>query len=301
MRGRGRHGRWLGLAVLVTLSLAQVSEGHARRVLAKIKGKYSRIEVYEERGLRCFKFSGPGDSIQSCMNLKDPLKARFEYIRMMFAAGTTVPRHGRVLALGLGGGTLIKLTQQYYPEATMDVVELEPAVVKMARKYFRFTPSARTTVHVMDAYDFVLRKAKQKYDLIYMDCFGEDFIPPRLRSLRFIEGLRALLNPGGRVVTNVYEHPAYAGVLQRYQKTFPGMWLMKGKKSLNLILISSTGKGGATWRAFIKHARAERRRMKVPFALGVHFKRLTPLPALTNASTGQKDPKKSNGSTPPSR
>ena len=278
--GRAQLRRTALALALVVLPCTLVAEGVGRadkKIIARMKSMFSEIIVFDEGKYRCFHFKG-GLPYQSCMNRKDQAKVRFEYIRMMFGAITLAPKQGRILVLGLGAGTLVKLIQKFYPRAHLDVVELVPAVHRMALRYFALKPAARTTIHIMDAHDFVLKKAKHKYDLVLMDCFDAKFVPPKLRTLRFTRGLHRILTPTGRVATNIFsDHAEYDNVMWAYQRIFPTLWVMKGSTSGNAIVVGSTGKGDRTLMQWLKHARSEGQRMRVPFSLRLQVSKLVPV------------------------
>ena len=276
----------VSLFLLAGCNLVHQPTGNAKRIIGRVKSAISEIIVYEEGKLRCFYFAGGRNTHQSCMNLANESKVDFEYIRMMFAAGTLRKKQGKVLVLGLGGGTLVKLFQKFYPGTAIDVVDLDPGVYEMAKKYFAFKPKASTGVFIMDAYDFVLKKARARapggYDMIFVDCFDANYIPPKLRSRPFIQGLRNILGPGGILAANVFtHHRQYDAMLWDYQQLFSGLWVMHGKTSGNTIILGTRAPGVVPSSGRVKHASAERIRLKVPFPLGEQIRKLVPLVAPT--------------------
>ncbi len=74
------------------------------------------------------------------------------------------------------------------PNAQLDIVEIDPAVDRVARKYFGFKPAAKTRVFVEDGRVFVKRAGRQKpnYDLVMLDAFAEDYIPEHMLTKEFL-------------------------------------------------------------------------------------------------------------------
>ena len=65
------------------------------------------------------------------------------------------PEPKRGLILGHGGGSLAKWLALVWPELELDVVEFDPAVVRMAEQYFEYRPPANHHVFVKDARVFL--------------------------------------------------------------------------------------------------------------------------------------------------
>ncbi len=164
---RRDHRRRPGLlpachAAALTCLLAVVALGWptlaAAQVVHEERSFYRNILVRDQGGVRCLLFSERrSSSRQTCMNLRDPDRIVLSYVRMMFAGLLLVPEPRRILLIGLGGGTLPKVFETLYPDAHQDLIEIDPAVVRVAERFFDFRPSANMHVHVRDARVFVKR------------------------------------------------------------------------------------------------------------------------------------------------
>jgi len=117
----------------------------------------------------------------------------FEYVKGMIAGGLAMgkavgmarPRK-RVLCLGLGGGTLPMFFAQGHHragqegDAEVHAVELDPVVVEAAMAAMGLDQGL-VKVHVQDAGDFAKTWAGEKFDLVFLDCFGgDDGVPDAL-------------------------------------------------------------------------------------------------------------------------
>jgi spermidine synthase len=84
----------------------------------------------------------------------------------------------------------------------VDVVEINPAVVPLAEKFFGLEP-AKLNLTIGDGRQFVNGSAK-KYDAIVLDAFLGDSTPSHLMSREAFAAMRRLLRPGGVLVINSF-------------------------------------------------------------------------------------------------
>ena len=109
---------------------------------------YRQVLVYEDSDTRCLCFTRQCTiGRQSCMLLEHPERLVFEYTRMMLGALYLEPEPHRILIIGLGGGTLPRALERLLPEAQIDVVEIDPAVVRVAQQYFGFHTGCARACH----------------------------------------------------------------------------------------------------------------------------------------------------------
>ena len=192
----------LAFAVLLAAAATPVGAGelHTERSL------YRNIVVYDDDGLRCMKFGRQAAGRQSCMSLAERDRLVFDYTRMMMAALYLNPSPQRVLIIGLGGGTLSGALHKILPAARIDAVEVDPAVVRVAGKYFGFVPGRQTTVFEEDGRVFVKRMQKQRirYDLVLLDAFDHEYIPEHLLTREFLLEVGSILAPGGVLAANTF-------------------------------------------------------------------------------------------------
>ena len=127
-----------------------------------------------------------------------------------------------VLIIGGGGGVVPTIFKNAYPGITMDVVEIDPAVVDVAKEWFDFTPDERLRVHVQDGRMFI-HNSKDKYDVIILDAYtAGGRIPFHLTTKEFLSDVRDHVNPRGIVLMNTISAVSgHASKLFRAQyKTF---------------------------------------------------------------------------------
>jgi spermidine synthase len=169
---------------------------------------YREVLVYEQDGERCMCFTRECRiGRQSCLILNDPHRFALNYARMMMA-GTlfTGPAPRRLLIVGLGGGTLPMALAEVLPDAHIDVVEIDPAVTRVARRYFGFKDGPKLKVFEVDGRVYVKRAIREgkQYDAILLDAFDHEYIPEHLLTQEYLAEVKSVLAPDGRLVANTF-------------------------------------------------------------------------------------------------
>lgn len=195
------------LALLALLLAACQSGSEVGEIVHQERSLYRNIYVAERDGERCMYFrlrGSPGK--QSCIDLGEPERLVSQYSRLMMAGLYVQPQPRRILMIGHGGGVLPGLFQRLLPEAEIDVVEIDPAVVRVAESHFGFRAGPRTRVHAEDGRVFVKRRMGDgaRYDLVLLDAYDGEYIPEHLLTVEFLREVAGLLNPGGAVVANTW-------------------------------------------------------------------------------------------------
>lgn len=163
------------------------------------KSAYHDITVCDEDGVLALRFSGRR---QSSVDAATGLEARQPIIDYLHLPLALNPAAMRVLAIGLGGGVLPKRMWHDYPEMRIDVVELDPAVVDVARRFFALPDDERLRVIVGDGRAY-LAGTDERYDLIIVDAYFEACAPFALATQEFVALAAGRLNPGGVLAYNM--------------------------------------------------------------------------------------------------
>jgi spermidine synthase len=129
---------------------------------------------------------------------------------MMLSSLFINPQPQRVLIIGEGGGTLPMALQKMVPGAAIDVVEIDPAVDRIAKRFFAFKPGPKTRVIIEDGRVFVKRAARQpvRYDLVMLDAFEADYIPEHMLTREFLQEVKSIMTPNGVLVANTFSNSA---------------------------------------------------------------------------------------------
>lgn len=224
------------------LALAGQVAGAGERVHSE-RSLYTNILVEDSGDNRCMLFGHKRElHSQSCMRRADPLYLVFSYTRMMFAGLFVQPAPQRILIVGLGGGSMPAVLGDLFPDAHIDTVEVDAAVVRVAREYFGYGPGERQRVIEQDARVFIKRalKGDTRYDWILLDAFNGDYIPEHLMTREFLGEARALLAPGGALIANtfatsrLYDHESAT-----YAAEFETFFNVRLDDSFNRIIVAT--------------------------------------------------------------
>ncbi len=234
-----QSARWL-LIVTLLLPLAQTAEA---RIIHRERSLYSTILVDERGSTICLQFSVRKDQRnQTCLDRNAPKKMVFPYAKMMMMSLLMMPEPDRILVVGLGGGTLPVALNELYPDARIDAVEIDPAVLTVAETYFGFRENEQLNVILRDARVFTKRAlaAGERYDLIMLDAFNGDYIPEHLMTREYLEETRGLLNDGGVVAANtfaisrLYDHESTT-----YREVFGTFYNVRSRISANRVILAT--------------------------------------------------------------
>ncbi len=113
------------------------------------------------------------------------------------------PQINKALLLGGGTYTLPGYFLTWSPEAEIDVVEIDPALLSIAKEKFKFKPNKRIHIYHEDARNY-LNNNQKKYDVIFMDTFNAYLSYPfHLSTRETVEKIYSSLNDGGVVAANI--------------------------------------------------------------------------------------------------
>ncbi len=209
-------------------------------VLYEGESQFSTIRVVEQRsGLREL-YQGEGRGRQTALDLSRPLHLELPYTRTTMVGLGLVPPNSRVLFVGLGGGAMPSFTRRVRPQMLVEVVELDPAVVDVAREWFGLGPDSLMTVHVGDGRAFIEGAPPYSWDLIVLDAFSGSEIPYALATVEFLEAVASGLDENGVVVSNLHNtSPDYGAMVATYRHVFPHVALLKVPFRSQVILLAS--------------------------------------------------------------
>lgn len=206
-RARAAPGAWVALLALAGLLPPALGPAAELRLLHEERSLYRQVLVYQDEGNRCLCFTRQCTiGRQSCQSLAEPDRLVFNYAKMMLGSLLmgAPPKH--VLVVGLGGGTLPRALLKLVPGIDIDVVEIDPAVVRVAAQYFDFHEGPQVHVFVEDGRTYVKRvgRAGRHYDLVMLDAYDHQYIPEHMLTQEFLQEVQALLPPGGVLAANTF-------------------------------------------------------------------------------------------------
>ncbi|MBI4614645.1 MAG: fused MFS/spermidine synthase [Planctomycetes bacterium] len=179
--------------------------GFETRLLAERSSPYAELKVADvvfPTGWRA-RWMFIGQAPQTFRFEKDYLDRKPYYVDSVHLVEGFHPAPERYLVIGLGGGEMTELLRAKPGASRVDVVEIDPEVVELAREFFGFEEGGPLRLFVQDGRDFVRREAPRGgYDLVFFDAFGAGTAPFHLFSLEALREFRAVLAPGGLFVMN---------------------------------------------------------------------------------------------------
>lgn len=223
--------------ILLTMSLAYADVIHQERSL------YRNILVEDNDDLRCLKFNVKSNKTQqSCYLKSQPQQLVFNYTKLLMASLLVNPEPQRILIIGLGGGTMSNTLAALYPESEIDNVEIDPAVIKVAREYFEFFENGKVKTYAQDGRIFIKRALMKKhtYDWIILDAFNGDYIPEHLMTKEFLTEAKDLLTDNGILSANTFSlSKLYAHESATYKSVFGHFYQVANKNNSNRIVLAS--------------------------------------------------------------
>ena len=110
-----------------------------------------------------------------------------------------------ILILGVAGGSVIEtLYTKYKYENTIDAVDIDPVILKIAEEEFKISRFKKCNFFTADAFEFV-KKSTKKYNFILIDLFIDYQIPPFIFEETFINSIKEMLDINGVILFNTIE------------------------------------------------------------------------------------------------
>jgi len=215
------------------------------RVVFETTSPYHHIRVIDQQGLRTLSFDG---SMETRMSLKDPLTGHFEYIEYFHTPWLWNSNLTNVLMIGLGGASVQRAYEHYYPQVSVETAEIDATVARIAKEYFGLKESPRQRIHVADG-RVHLRRTETKYDAIILDAYVKNrygsFIPYHLVTAEFFKLAKEHLTTNGVVAYNVigslqgWRADILGSVYQTMKSVFPNVYLFPARETLNIVLVGT--------------------------------------------------------------
>jgi spermidine synthase len=192
------------IVALLALPVGTIKAAGDGKVLAEAETDYQYARVVEKPdGVRELELN-EGQAVHSLYRPGSYLTGDYwdEFLVLPFAARPSPPR--AVAILGNAAGTSARALGRYFPDTSVDAVEIDSELTTLGRRWFDLR-NPRMRVHHEDARPY-LRRTSARYDAIMVDVYRQPYIPFYLATREFFELVREHLTPGGTVIVNV-GHP----------------------------------------------------------------------------------------------
>ncbi|MFN2392330.1 MAG: fused MFS/spermidine synthase [Pyrinomonadaceae bacterium] len=241
-------------ALGIGLSELRIYYLHKTSDLYDIDTEYSRVQVFQtvdpKSGKKIRAIATDPYFIQTGMFL-DSDELVFDYANYYHLLQHFKPDFTETLMIGGAGYSFPKDYLQKYPNAKMDVVEIDRQMTEIARRFFRLETNPRLNIIHQDGRIFLNQTDAGKYDAVLMDAFGSLFsVPFPLTTIEAVEQINRVLKDDGVVIFNL--GAAIEGDASRflqaefktYQQVFSRVYLFKvnseysNEQLQNLIIVA---------------------------------------------------------------
>ncbi|MHC1724937.1 MAG: fused MFS/spermidine synthase [Syntrophobacteraceae bacterium] len=229
----------LALFIVLMIASASYERYQASLGLHDIDTNYNRIVIYEGKDFLSGTIRAMTThprAMQSAVRVDAPTELILPYTKFFHLASCLKPDLSSFLILGGGGYSFPKNALVTYPNATIDVVEIDPQVTALAAKYFFLKEDPRLRIFHEDARAF-LHGPRGKYDAILVDVFNSHYsIPFHLTTRQTVELIREKLSDDGVVIVNTLSAIEGKGgrflraEYATYQSVFKNVWLLPVSK-----------------------------------------------------------------------
>ncbi|RJR27461.1 methyltransferase domain-containing protein [candidate division WWE3 bacterium] len=178
---------------------------HGPKILFETESQYNgHIKVIElNNGTRKIRV----DNIDQSISHFAPNCSRLYWGKVVDILKENKPDLSNMFILGLGGGTLVHLIHNNFPNVHITSVDIDQVMVDIAKNYFDLDSVPNHRVIVADAMRVVIEPdefeiPEYSYDGLLVDIYIGEKFPDLGKSGNFIAALKRLIKPGGIIIFN---------------------------------------------------------------------------------------------------
>ena len=220
-------------------------------------------------GIRTLRFGqhGPRQSVVK--------KGDLDYLGLPYAKSAMIglvftEQLDRILVLGVGAGNIPMFLRKHYSDAQIDVIDIDPQIIALAKEYFNLLEDCRLHAYAQDGREFI-ENVQKPYDLIFLDAYTAAGIPKHLASKEFLVTLKKALKPSGAIVANMWStpkvNPLYKSMLRTYQEVFQEVYTLRVPTAGNKIVIALPRLKGLPLNSIAQRAQEISAQKRLPFEL----------------------------------
>ncbi|OGK09333.1 hypothetical protein A2767_03820 [Candidatus Roizmanbacteria bacterium RIFCSPHIGHO2_01_FULL_35_10] len=211
-------------------------------------GVYEKISIYdgffEGRRTRFFQ----QDRSSSGAMFLDSDELVYDYTKYYALYKLSKKNPNNVLILGGGAYSIPKAVLKELPHASVDIVEIEPSLYDLAKKYFRLKKTDRLKNYVEDGRRFMFN-SNDKYDLIFSDVYYSLYsVPVHFTTKEFFLLAKKKLSSDGIFIANFIgnlkrnKQSLLISEIKTFRSVFPNSYffaldLPSSKSSQNIIFL----------------------------------------------------------------
>ncbi len=196
--------------------------------------QYNRVLIYtttDESTGRPVKMLNVNNEKSSAMFTDKDDGLVFEVLKYYRLVQHFNPAFKSSLMIGGSGYAFPKDYLNKFPDANIDVVEIDPGLTKLAKKHFGLVDNPRLRIFHEDGRTY-LNGCKTKYDAVFVDAYKSMItIPYQLTTVEAVQKIYDVLNKNGAVYANVIssldENTNYflRSELATYKSIFPQVYI----------------------------------------------------------------------------
>ena len=257
----------VNIAVLVLFVLGILGNELKRYYLLQLRDlhdidtEYSRVQVFktiEPQTKKPIRVVATDPYFVQSGIFLDSDDLAFDYNKYYHLLRHFKPDVKKSLMIGGAGYSFPKDYLAKYPNAEIEVVEIDPQMTEIAREFFRLKENPRLKIIHQDGRVFLNQAESNQYDAVLMDAFGSLFsVPFQLTTLEAVRHTNRVLKDDGVVIFNLISaikgdsSKFLQAELNTYRQVFPKVYLFKingdytDEQLQNLIIIACKEKTAA--------------------------------------------------------
>jgi len=223
----------------------------------------------DRNGIRTLRFGKYGTR-QSVVKMGDLDYLGLPYAKSAMIGPAFTEHLDRILVLGVGAGNIPMFLRKHYSDAQIDVIDIDPQIITLAKQYFNFLEDDLLHAHAQDGRAFI-ENVQKPYDLIFLDAYMAAGIPKHLATKEFLLSLKKALKPSGAIIANMWStpkvNPHYRSMLRTYQEVFHEVHTLRVPTAGNKIVIALPQLRGVTLNTIAQRAQLISLQKQLPFDL----------------------------------
>ncbi|CAH2105057.1 unnamed protein product [Euphydryas editha] len=163
--------------------------------------------------------------------------------------GVPLSNSKNVAILGLGGGSLCMFLKKCYDKLKITAVDLDPAMLEVARNHFELELDERLEVQIKDGIDFLKDEAVSghEYDAVMFDMDSKDRSlglscpPPQFLQTQALDDVRKILAKDGHFILNLVcrDTELQDSIMETLKQHFKHLVTVKLYEEVNEIVFAS--------------------------------------------------------------
>ncbi len=181
--------------------------------VAKVTSDFGSIWIFDEDDSRCMSFLEPPTPIvQSCMNKSNHKIILYNYAKLFTSTLFFVDNPRKILVIGLGGASIQRALNTLLPNTQIDSVEINDKIPSLVEKYFDYKENYLNKIYIADGAEFAKNVSQETYDIILIDAFSADYIPPQMLTDEFMQNVKKMLTKNGVVAINTFANTKFSNI-----------------------------------------------------------------------------------------